>query len=116
MRLDVGVALAPETDGDSWATPRELFNAYHWEFGFTLDAACRAHNAKLPGFRPGDGLAYDWAGQRVWLNPPYSEIEPWIAKAAARTADVAALLLPVRTGADWWRRYVQTPGGGPLGR
>lgn len=111
QRLDVGVALAPEEDGDSWATPADLFSAYHWEFGFTMDAACRAHNAKLPGFRPADGLAESWGGERVWLNPPYSDIEPWIAKAAKREADLVALLLPVRVDTDWWRRYVQSPEG-----
>lgn len=116
MKLDVGVAIAPETDGDSWGTPQDLFAASQWEFGFTMDAACRSHNAKLPGFREADGLTVDWTAQRVWCNPPYSDIEPWMAKAAQRKADVAALLVPVRTGTDWWRRYVQTPGGGPLGR
>lgn len=69
QRLDVGVALAPEEDGDSWATPADLFNAYHWEFGFTMDAACRAHNAKLPGFRPADGLAEPWGGGARLAQP-----------------------------------------------
>lgn len=115
MNLDVGVALTPRTDGDAWGTPDDLFHAYGWEFAFTLDAACMAHNAKLPGFKACDGLEQDWTGQRVWCNPPYSDIEPWVAKASERKADVAAFLVPVRAGTDWWRRYVMTPGGGPLG-
>lgn len=95
---------------DEWATPDELFRGYNWEFGFTLDAAARAHNSKLPAYCQ-DGLADSWVGERVWCNPPYSQILPWVEKAAARQADVAVFLLPVRTGTDWWRRYVQDPRG-----
>lgn len=112
--LDVGFAPPPETDGDSWGTPDDLFQAYHWEFDFTLDAAARAHNAKLPTF-PADGLRESWAGHRVWCNPPYSNIRPWVEKAARREADLVAMLLPVRMDADWWRLYVQNPRGGAVG-
>jgi phage N-6-adenine-methyltransferase len=99
-----------ETTGDSWQTPDDLFRAYDWEFGFTLDAAARSHNTKLPNFPP-DGLVASWGGERVWCNPPYSDIRPWMEKASRREADVAALLVPVRTGTDWWRLYVQDPEG-----
>lgn len=96
--------------GDEWATPQNLFLAYEWEFGFTLDAAARAHNAKLPTYAE-DGLSLSWTGHRVWVNPPYSDIRPWVEKASKREADVVAMLLPVRTGTDWWRLYVQDPDG-----
>lgn len=69
MRLDVGVALKPDTDGDSWGTPDDLFHAYEWEFGFTLDAACQSHNAKLPGFKIADGLETDWGGASSLAQP-----------------------------------------------
>lgn len=107
--LEVG-APPPPTDGDHWQTPDDLFRAYDWEFGFTLDAAARSHNAKLPNF-PDDGLTASWGGERVWCNPPYSDIRPWLEKATRREADVACFLLPVRTGADWWRLFVMDPDG-----
>lgn len=99
--------------GDEWETPDSLFTAYDWEFAFSLDAAAQGHNAKLPTFAT-DGLVQSWSGERVWCNPPYSDIEPWIAKGAAREADVAVFLLPVRADTDWWHRYVQDPETGQV--
>jgi phage N-6-adenine-methyltransferase len=93
-----------EVGGDSWATPDDLFRGLDYEFAFTLDAAANSANTKLPSFCE-DGLKASWAGQRVWCNPPYSDIRPWVEKAARREADVAALLLPVRTGTDWFLLY-----------
>lgn len=94
---------------DTWATPPALFAAYHAIYGFTVDAAALPWNAKLPRFwSPAeDGLAQPWERERVWVNPPYSRgsIEPWIVKAASRRADVAALLVPSRTGSAWWHDH-----------
>jgi hypothetical protein len=36
--------------GREWATPPEIFEPLHAEFGFTLDACATADNAKLPRF------------------------------------------------------------------
>lgn len=90
---------------DDWETPDSLFTAYEWEFAFTIDVAAQSHNTKLPGFAE-NGLKMDWTSHRVWCNPPYSDIEPWVAKGAERKADVAVFLLPVRPGTEWWLRYV----------
>lgn len=102
--------------GDSWATPQEIFDAFDWEFGFTLDGAASAKNAKVPKFFSieDDSLSQSWANERVWVNPPYSDIRPWVGKASLREADVVAMLLPVRTGTDWWRLYVMDPDGNML--
>lgn len=85
--------------GDRWGTPDKAFRALHAEFGFTVDAAAEAHNAKLPRFFQ-DGLRASWRGERVFCNPPYSRILPWVRKA--QEAEVAVLVLPVRTGVPWW--------------
>lgn len=94
---------------DTWATPPALFDAWHRVYRFTVDAAALPWNAKLPRYwtPDDDGLSQPWEKERVWCNPPYSRgsIEPWVEKAAARRADLAALLVPVRTGTDWWHTH-----------
>jgi hypothetical protein len=51
------------------------------------------------------GLERPWRG-RVWLNPPYSKIEPWIIRAdqvvATKEAKYVVGLLPVRTSSGYW--------------
>jgi phage N-6-adenine-methyltransferase len=103
-----GSAWGTKKEGsDEWATPSDLYGAYDWEFAFTLDACASEKNAKHPNFEAKDGLTRPWERERVWCNPPYSDIEPWIRRGFNREADVAVFLLPVRQDTDWWRRYVQ---------
>ena len=45
---------------DEWATPRWLFDHFHAEFLFTLDAAAKPWNAKCPRFLDGTGLGNSW--------------------------------------------------------
>lgn len=85
--------------GDRWATPRDLFEALHAKHRFTVDAAADRRNAKLARYFP-DGLKASWEGERVWCNPPYSHIDPWVAKALE--ADLACLLLPARLDRPWF--------------
>ncbi|MCG8711080.1 hypothetical protein JHU04_004443 [Brenneria sp. 4F2] len=50
---------------DAWQTPDRVFNNLHREFGFTIDGAASANNAKLPRFwsRHDDALRQDWGGE-----------------------------------------------------
>lgn len=103
---------------DDRATAPEVFAPLHERFRFTLDAAALPHNAKLERyFTPTqDGLAQSWAGERVWCNPPYSFIEPWVEKAWASEAALVVMLLPAnRTEQGWWQRHIEprrdVPGG-----
>lgn len=82
-------------NGREWATPPEIFGPLHAEFNFTLDACAAVENAKLPRFytEAQDGLAQSWAGERVFMNPPYGrEIYPWTRKARDSGELVVALL------------------------
>lgn len=83
--------------------------------GFDLDVAATADNTKAPAFyvadTAGGGLFWPWRG-RVWCNPPYSDIRPWIAKAheeaATLNVDCIAMLLPAnRTEQSWWQDLVE---------
>jgi phage N-6-adenine-methyltransferase len=86
---------------EDWETPQALYAALERCFGFRLDAAASAANAKAPAFFDSarDALAQDWAAfGRVWLNPPYGRsIGRWMHKAAAE----AARGCPARFQAKW---------------
>lgn len=68
---------------DDRATEPSFFSDLDRRFHFTLDVAAAAHNTKCERFfdRDTDGLAQSWSGERVWCNPPYSTIRPWVEKA-----------------------------------
>lgn len=101
---------------DDRATPIDFFEPIAQRFGgFTLDAAAALHNAKCPKYftRADDGLAQSWAGERVWCNPPYSDLASWVAKAnheisTVDPAELIVMLLPAnRTEQAWWQDHVE---------
>jgi phage N-6-adenine-methyltransferase len=99
-------------DVDTRPTPSALFAPLQARFGFTLDAAASAENARCPTYFTidDDGLAQDWSGHRVWCNPPYSRIRPWVRKAwdESVACPVIAMLLPAnRTEQTWWQELVE---------
>lgn len=94
-----------------WCTPDWLFAELSHLFGpFDLDAAASDENARCRRYftKATDGLSQEWAG-RVFVNPPYDDIGPWVAKAAGEAACGRAsvvMLLPVRTSAGWFHEHV----------
>jgi phage N-6-adenine-methyltransferase len=101
---------AVRDDVDDRHTPPTLFAERHALFRFTVDAAASAENALLPRFwtREDDGLAQSWVGERVWCNPPYSNIGAWVKKAAEGGAALVDMLLPAnRTEQRWWQEYIE---------
>lgn len=95
-----------------WETPQHLFDELNAEFGFTLDPCATQSNAKCERFytREDDGLAQSWAGETVFVNPPYGkEIGKWVEKAnvAARVhGATVVMLIPSRTDTKWWHEWV----------
>ncbi len=82
--------------------------------GWDLDvAACEeAHVAPRYYTARDDGLQQPWSAPRVWCNPPYSDIGPWVNRAWRAMFDweceVVAMLLPAtRTEQPWWHREVE---------
>lgn len=101
---------------DERATPPAMFAELHHRFRFTLDAAASHENAKLPHYwtAADDGLAKPWVRQRVWCNPPYSNIRPWVAKAldewefGGNGPHLIVMILPAnRTEQGWWQDLVE---------
>lgn len=102
---------APEWSSDHWSTPPRLVSALELEFGeFDLDPCCTTLSAKAKRYYTpeDDGLALPWFG-RVFLNPPYSEIAPWLRKALDELASGVVLvtaLLPACTDTRWFHDLV----------
>ncbi len=95
---------------DEWSTPDWLFKMLNREFQFTLDPCSSHANARCARHftRAEDGLAQDWAGHVVFMNPPYGrEIRHWMGKAlvSARAGAMVVCLVPARTDTGWWHTY-----------
>lgn len=99
---------------DDWETPWTLFQPLHEEFQFTVDAAANASNHLLPNwYGPGspiaeDALTISWENQRCWLNPPYSMLKQFVAKAALERTRGAltVMLIPSRTDTKCWHEHL----------
>ncbi len=96
---------------DDRATTWDVFTPLNDRFHFTVDVAAAHHNAKVHRYYDltTDGLSQSWARERVWCNPPYSNIAPWVAKANAETeAQTIVMLLPAnRTEQRWWQDHIE---------
>jgi phage N-6-adenine-methyltransferase len=96
---------------DDRALPEGDFWVLNRRFNFSIDAAASAHNAKLARYvtKEQDGLLFPWSGERVYCNPPYSEIRPWVEKAwSEKDAALIVLLLPAnRTEQSWWQDLIE---------
>ena len=96
---------------DDWETPKDLFRKLDEEFHFTLDPCATPQTAKCKKFytKNDDGLRQSWAGEVVFMNPPYGrQIAKWVKKAweeSKKGATVVALL-PARTDTNWFHDYV----------
>jgi len=105
---------------DEQYTPSSFFGPLNREFRFTMDPCATAESAKCKAFytKKDNGLSRPWSG-RVWLNPPYSNIGAWLAKAieelkSGRVTKVVALL-PAWTDRKWWHLYVEPARDAPHG-
>ena len=96
----------------TWETPKLLFTHLDDTFKFTLDVAAETHNAKAPNFYTWqqDGLKQPWGpGQRVWCNPPFKTIQPWVVKGlhAMRELDtLSVFLVPASVDTSWFHKIV----------
>lgn len=81
---------------------------------FDLDVAACEESHHAPRFytKTMNGLALPWDAERVWCNPPYSNLRPWVERAWQETASarcsLVAMLIPAnRTEQTWWQRHVE---------
>ena len=118
---------------DQWATPFDVFAALKAEFDFALDVCASERNAKCGLFitEQQDSICVDWrkylstfggrndyapsADDRYpawcWCNPPYSNIGPWVQKAAwaSRNSNLGVVMLVMAdTSVGWFAEALQT--------
>lgn len=117
MPGDYGGSKTPLDQRDLWRTPPALFASLDAEFCFQLDAAAAPHNALCRKFITAEQntLETPWADYLsipgyVWLNPPYSDITPFVKKAAAESANQigTVMLVPADTSVGWFKEAIQT--------
>ena len=117
MNGDYGGSKTPLDQRDLWRTPPALFASLDAEFCFQLDAAAAPHNALCRKFITAEQntLETPWADYLsipgyVWLNPPYSDITPFVKKAAAESANQigTVMLVPADTSVGWFREAIET--------
>lgn len=114
---DYGGSKTPLDQRDLWRTPPALFASLDAEFCFQLDAAAAPHNALCRKFITAEQntLETPWTDYLnvpgyVWLNPPYSDITPFVKKAAAESANQigTVMLVPADTSVGWFKEAIQT--------
>lgn len=85
----------------TWQTPDELFRRLHHEYQFTMDGAASEGTGLLPRASTPEAPR-PWEGERVFCNPPWSNIAPFVELGP--TAALAVLLVPARTNARWFHQ------------
>lgn len=84
-------------DSDNYATPKKFYDKINNEFNFNYDPC--------PYKSDFDGLHENWNGN-IYVNPPYSGIEPFIKKGIEEiqkgNAKKCVYLIPIRSDTKYW--------------
>ena len=104
--------LSRQRDKDDWRLSRSVYARLAARYGeHTVDRFATALNTHCPRFNsllhdPGseavDAFSVSWAGaENNWIYPPFSQVEQVLSKVRAE-GETATVILPVRTGQEWW--------------
>lgn len=81
---------------NDYYTPKWLFDS----MGLTFDVDVAAPAQGIPWIpakrwfsQADDGLAQEWGGGLVWMNPPFSNTTPWVNKFMANGNGMALLVV-----------------------
>lgn len=98
----------PDIVRDLWSTPSELVAFMESEYGdYDIDAAASKENAVCEKFysKETNCLKRCWgSNNHIWLNPPYSNITPFVKKAIEQMEhnNQIDMLLPCDTSTGWF--------------
>lgn len=108
----VGARGARDDVDDRW-TPLHLWIPWNDRWQFTLDAAASHDNHLCERYftLEEDGLQQSWGQERVWCNPPYSDMRSWVDKAwfeFSLSCPLIVMLAPAnRTEQRWWQEAIE---------
>lgn len=101
-------------DSDRYMTPRWVVNLVIEQFGGVIDCdpawdplsevvATHQFDARAGV----DGLVKPWVG-KCYVNPPYSDVQPWVLRAVqhAATGGEVVMLVNASTDTTYWQSYV----------
>lgn len=116
---------------DSYGTPRAVFDYYHRQYRFKLDAAASDNNHlcrkyitaeqnthdrdwfsaafALPGKNLHQNDRKHFTGQYAWMNPPYSDIGPFVETAIKWQAQGfgTVMLVMMDQSVGWYKRAIE---------
>jgi len=92
---------------DNWSTPKDVYASLDNEFRFNCDPCPLDYSGTHGALWGTDGLEKDW-GTSTFVNPPYSNLKDWCAKAykEAKQGKTVVMLIPSRTDTAYWHDYV----------
>ena len=99
-----------------WETPDDFFGVVNSEFEFQLDAAANQLNKKCAIWMDSrfDALRpkAKWVhanSLRVWVNPGFSGVDPWMGKAYVEAQKhlgaVVVVMALISPSTKWWRDW-----------
>jgi phage N-6-adenine-methyltransferase len=107
-----GASFDRANSRQDWEKPADLMAAVVARWGpIAFDLAATEHNSKAGRYHFSpyqDSLMQPWSGfGNRWLNPPYSNIEPWAEKCAKEHgAGRILFLIPASVGSNYWARWI----------
>ncbi len=109
-------AQKPGRSRQDYCTPPSLLDAIKKEWDiedFDWDLAASKDNRVCTGYysKEDDALTKSWklGNSWNWCNPPFGDIEPWVAKAYTESMTNNAntiVLVPASVGSNWWAKWV----------
>lgn len=110
---------SPRSSSDDFFTPVALFEQLHREFLFTFDPSgheLSPATQAIGSYNLSSGPQRVWpngdlVGERIFCNPPYSAIGPWVEGVhfgVIRGLPLVVMLLPAnKTEQPWWQDYIE---------
>lgn len=117
-KADIGGSNTPPEVKDLWMTPPEVFAYFDHYYDLCVDIAALPESALCNTYvtPEQDALKQDWAalakkaGGGIWCNPPYSNLQPWVDKAAEAAEKGATVVMLVHGNYDtaWFKTMYET--------
>ena len=103
------------SSNQEWRTPPDFWDVLNGQFDFQLDAAASKEDALCPLWigKEQNALDVEWIEgkvKRVYCNPGFAKLEPWMLKAnfqvqAVARGCVVVVMALVSPSTKWWNHW-----------